>query len=636
MSYYVKLDRPGEGVLLLGNEAIARGAIEAGVHFAAAYPGTPSSEILATLARVAKDFGFHAEWSTNEKVAFEAAAAASWAGLRAMASMKQNGLSWIMDSIITISLSGTGEGGLVLIVADDPNAHSSSNEQDSRELGKCAEVPIMEPSAHQEAKDMIPYAFELSEKYQLPVMIRSVTRLGHSRSDVVLGEIKRVERKATLTDFPFLAAGGFSVYQHATRHEKLDKIREEFENSTWNKYTGPEKPSLLVITSGLGWQYSREAIKILGLEDEIGILKLGTTHPLPAKLIKSFLGLAEEVLFIEEIDPFIEENVRSIAVDMDKDKTPKFYGKLTGHSPRSGELNPNVVISLLAKFKEISYKPVPPDYEKVSTEGDKIVPERSLTFCPGCPHRATYWSILRAIRRNKNKGYVTGDIGCYALGVLYHGVMKTTHCMGASAGLASGFGVLNKFGLDDPIIAVMGDSTFYHACIPALINILYNNSNVTACILDNNATAMTGFQPHPGTGVNAVGDEARIIRIEDIVRGIGFEDVKVIDPYDIRKATEAVYKSITSPGSHVIIFRRECILITRRRMERAGIKIPMYEVDPDKCPGETCAICSQQFNCPACTWNSATNKAEIDQALCNGCGVCADICPYKAIHKVGE
>jgi indolepyruvate ferredoxin oxidoreductase alpha subunit len=320
---------------------------------------------------------------------------------------------------------------------------------------------------------------------------------------------------------------------------------------------------------------------------------------------------------------------------MDGNRIPRFYGKLTGHCPRAGELNPNVVINLLTKLKAISYQPVPPDYEKISQSIPKILPDRFQTFCPGCPHRASYWSILRAIKRNKNKGYVTGDVGCYSMGILYNSVVKTLHCMGAGPGLASGLGVLKKFGLDDPIITVIGDSTFYHACMPALVNILYNNSDVTICIFDNNATAMTGFQPHPGTGLTASGDEARIISIEDTVKGMGFQDVRVVDPYDIRKATEAVYESITSPGSHVIIFKRECMLIARRKMEKAGVKIKMFKVDTEKCAGEKCGICSRQFNCPACTWNLATNKAEIDSALCNGCGVCATICPYKAIREVG-
>jgi len=633
MSEHLIKGRQGDIVLLLGNEAIARGAIEAGVHFAAAYPGTPSSEILESLAAASKHFGFHVEWSTNEMVAVESAAAAAWAGLRAITSMKQNGLNVVLDFLMCLNFTGSGKGGLVIVVADDPYAHSSTNEQDGRPLGKCAEVPTLEPSTQQEAKDIVSYAFELSERFSLPVLIRETTRLGHSRGDVELGEIKRLQRRAVFDREQVFHNLPRPHLKHEALHKKLNEIRKEFVVSTWNRYEGPNVPSLLVITSGNGWTYAQEAIKILG-EEKAGILRLGTIFPLPAELIKRYVRLADEVLFVEEIDPYLEESVRSIVTEISPNEIPKFFGKLTGHIPAWGELDPDKVIQAISRIKNLRYRPVPDEYEEESTKLGSEAPRRIITLCPGCPHTASYWSIMQAIRRNKNKGFVTGDIGCYTIGVFYHGLVRSVHCMGGGVGLASGFGQLHKFGLDEPVIAVMGDSTFYHACIPALINIVYNNSNATICILDNDATAMTGFQPHPGTGVNAAGDETPTVKIEDIVRGIGYKDVKIIDPFNVKEATKAVYEDITTPGNHVIIFRRKCTLISRREMERAEMKIPTYMVDQDKCGGETCGICSRQYGCLACIWDTILNKAKIDAVLCNGCGVCAAICPYKAIHKM--
>ncbi|MFW9984090.1 MAG: thiamine pyrophosphate-dependent enzyme [Candidatus Odinarchaeota archaeon] len=628
--------KAGDTVIGLGNDAIARGALEAGVQFAAAYPGTPSSEILGNLATVSKESGIYVEWSVNEKVAFEAATAASWTGLRAMASMKLNGLFVILDSLVNIAYTGHGPGGLVLVVADDPFAHSSTAEGDSRPLGFYSDIVVLEPSTHQEAKDIVPYAFELSEKHGVIVMIRETTRLAHSRAPFKLGKITRTPRTAKFNYDLSLHNLPRPHLRHGELHTRLEKVREEeFEKSTWNRYDGPAKPSLLIITSGIAWRYVQEAVEILQLQD-VGILRIGTISPLPKAMILDRLKTTTEVLFFEEVDPYLEEQIRSLASELPAKTIPKFYGKLTGHIPNYGEVDINLAIKSIAAVKKLTYTSAQEEYLLAASKAPDIVPRRLLTFCPGCPHRPAYYSIYRAIKRNKGKGIVTGDIGCYSLGVFYHGLVRTQHSMGAGVGIASGLGKLDQFGLKDPIVSVVGDSTFFHACLPALVNIVYNQSKAIVCVLDNNATAMTGFQPHPGTGLTATGDVASTVPIERVLQGIGFQSVSVVDPFKIKESIDTVYKALTSEESQAIVFRRECALITNRQRRQRQEPIPVFKVDTDKCFGEKCKICSVEFNCPACVWDNESNKARIEVTLCNGCGVCVDICPHNAIYQVEE
>ncbi|MDO8123525.1 MAG: thiamine pyrophosphate-dependent enzyme [Candidatus Hermodarchaeota archaeon] len=626
--------KAGDTVIGLGNDAIARGALEAGVQFAAAYPGTPSSEILGNLATISKESGIYVEWSVNEKVAFEAATAAAWTGLRAMASMKLNGLFVLLDSLVNIAYTGHGPGGLVLVVADDPFAHSSTAEGDARPLGFYSDVVVIEPSTHQEAKDIIPYAFELSEKHGVIVMVRETTRLAHSRAPFKLGKISRTLRTAKFDYGLPLHNLPRPHLRHGELHARLEKVRkEEFEKSPWNRYDGPAKPSLLIITSGIAWKYIREAVETLQLQD-VGILRIATISPLPKALILDHLKTTTEVLFFEEVDPYLEEQIRSLASEMPAKTIPKFYGKLTGHIPNFGEVDINLAIKSIAAVKKLTYTTAQEEYINAASKAPDIVPRRLLTFCPGCPHRPAYYSIYRAIKRNKGKGIVTGDIGCYSLGVFYHGVMRNQHSMGAGVGIASGLGKLDQFGLTDPIISVVGDSTFFHACLPALVNIVYNQSKAVVCVLDNNATAMTGFQPHPGTGLTATGDVTSTVPIERVLKGIGFQSVSVVDPFNIKDSIDTVYKALNSEESQAIVFRRECALITNRQRRQRQEPTPVFKVDTDKCFGEKCKICSVEFNCPACVWDNESNKARIEVTLCNGCGVCVDICPHNAIYQV--
>jgi indolepyruvate ferredoxin oxidoreductase alpha subunit len=479
------------------------------------------------------------------------------------------------------------------------------------------------------------YAFDISEKYDVIVMVRETTRLAHSRAPFKLGKISPIQRTAQFDYDNPLHNLPRPHLRHGELHARLEKIRkEEFEQSSWNRYDGPTNPSLLIITSGVAWKYVREAISILQLQD-VGILRIATISPLPTSMILERLKTTKNVLFFEEVDPYLEQQIRSLASEMPSKIIPRFYGKFTGHIPNYGEVDINQAIRSIAAVKKLKSSAVQEKYLKSAADSTDIIPRRILTFCPGCPHRPAYYSIYRAIKRNKGKGIVTGDIGCYSLGVFYHGVMRNQHSMGAGVGIASGLGKLDQFGLKDPIIAVVGDSTFYHACLPALVNIIYNQSKTTVCVLDNNATAMTGFQPHPGTGFTATGDKASTVPIEQVLQGIGFQSISVVDPFDIKESIDTVYNALTSSECQAIIFRRECALITNRQRVRQE-PTPLYTVDTDKCFGEKCKICSVEFNCPACVWDNEYNKARVEITLCNGCGVCVDICPHNAIQKVGE
>ena len=609
----IDIDAPGKTVLLMGNEAIARGALEAGVGFAAAYPGTPSSEILPTIAEVARRRGIYAEWSVNEIVSIEAATGASLAGIRAMASMKQNGTQVALDFLGNLAQRGVGAG-LVLVSCDDPSARNSSNEQDTRHIAKWLDIPLLEPGDFQEAKDMTKWLFDLSEEVDVFGMLRAVSKISHTRGNVRLGELPDRQYKAR---FPYDRSDRVGQplrlmgNPHAVQHQKL-------------------------AICGSCWLYSQEAIRTLGLGDKVGILKLGTTWPIPEKLVTEHLSKAPEVLFVEEIDPFVELSVMELAANLpSSDSRPAFYGKRSGHISAYGELNPDAVITALTKIMDITYEARDSEYvKKVEAIPRDLAITRGGALCPGCPHRASFWAIRTALKLDGRGGFATGDIGCYTQGLGPGGfsVVRTLYCMGASAGVATGLGKLGQFGFNQPVLAVCGDSTFFHATIPALINGVYNNSNFTLVALDNSATAMTGFQPHPGTGFTAMGDPAPTIKIEDICRSLGIR-VEVTDPFDLENTTKTLLDMMAMEGGvRVVVMKRECELVRGRR-EKPPYKV---EINPDICIGEACGcdrLCTRIFLCPGLRWNRETGKSEIDPIICTGCGVCVDICPQGAITR---
>jgi indolepyruvate ferredoxin oxidoreductase alpha subunit len=629
----VTVDQPGKSVLMMGNEAIARGAIEAGIDFCASYPGTPSTEITESLARAAEQFNIYVEWSTNEKVATEAAAAASLAGLRAIVAMKQNGVNVCADFLMSVNLAGT-KGGFVFVAADDPSAISSSNEQDSRNFARFGDLPLLEPATFQEAKDMTGWAFDLSEKAGLPCMLRSVTRLSHSRGNVQLGELPKKSRVARFEGA--YISGAFVAIQHTALHQKLELVREEMEKSEFNWYVGPEGASFIIVTCGTGWFYSREAVAALGLDNEVGILKIGTTWPLPEKYIIEHLKGAAEILIVEEVDPFLEQNIKILIAEQAKTLGPiDIYGAKTGHLPATGENNQDKVAQALAGIKGIEYRVRDEEYAKKANDlALPILPPRMPTFCPGCPHRASLWALKAAMKLDGREGFVTGDIGCYSLGAGPAGFwqLKTLHCMGAGTGLATGFGQLGQFGFDQSVVSVCGDSTFFHAAIPGLINAQFNNSNVLMVVLDNGGTAMTGFQPHPSSGRDALGRPTPVVEIEEVSRAIGAK-VRVRDPFEMDESIADLYEMLQEEGPKVMIFRRRCPLVETKEKGRKKVF-----VEPEKCIGDDCGcarFCSRVFNCPGIIWDQEARRAQIDEVVCTGCGVCATLCPRDAIVVEG-
>ena len=637
------LSSAGTKILFMGNEAIARGALEAGLNAATGYPGTPSSEIIERLAEVATERKLYVEWSVNEKVALEVAAAASFAGLRSICVMKQNGVNVASDFLLHLTASGT-RGGLVLVTCEDPGALSSVNEGESRYFARMLEIPLLEPSSFQEAKDLTKWAFELSEAIGNVVMLRSVTRMSHASSNVTCGKLPTKFRQAKFDyDGPVMDSQTGPmistpvVAKHALHQKKLKDVEALFEKSSFNKYVGPAKPQLLIITSSACFLYANEALSMLNLQKRVGILKLSSTWPLPPKLLKKYLHLTNKIMIVEEVLPFLEENLKVLAAGMFKQIGGKtFYGKMDETLPSFGELNPDIVADALAKIFKIKRKTLPAAYTQELQKAAALVPARELTFCAGCPHRASFWNIHNALKLDGREGFVCGDIGCYAMAALfpatgYH-TTPTLHSMGSGTGLASGFAKLTAFGFDKPILAVCGDSTFYHAVIPALINAQHNRADITFIVLDNAGTAMTGFQPHPGLTVSAMGEAVPSVDIAGICKAIG-ANVAITDPFDLERTCKILNSFLADKGSlNVLIMRQICALSP----EKKGKKIFDVKVNEDLCLGESCGcnrLCTRIFRCPALTWNRTKKKAVVDEVICAGCGVCCSICPQKAITK---
>ena len=619
------LEAAGSRVLLLGNEAIARGAIEADVRFVIGYPGTPSSEILEALATVADKLGIYVNWAINEKVALETAIGVSYAGVRSLVTMKHVGVNVAADPLMTLAYTGV-EGGLVLISAGDPQCHTSQTEQDDRYYALLAKIPILEPSDPQEAKDLTKEAFTISEKSKLPVILHSTPRLGHTFGDVTLGEIGKVKQDVHFKKDPerWVCVGPIALRRHKWLEGRQEEVRKLIESLRFNKLQIHDNVNIGIITVGLAYNYVLEALDRLKMTDKVNILKLCASHPVAENLITTFLEKNEKVLVIEELDPIVENYTLVLAKRRSLDT--KIYGKYDGFIPLVGELTPDIVTPAVARFLGIKYTTTEETSKKIE------LPIRPLALCAGCPHSATYYSLKKVLKELKKEYIVAGDIGCYTIGKFPpFNIIDTCICMGASIGMASGFAMVNA---SDIVIGVIGDSTFLHNGIPPLINAVYNDANIKVLILDNETTAMTGHQPHPGVGLTATGRKAKKVPIEDIVRACGVEFVEVVDPYDLEKTQKVLKDAILFKGPAVVICRRECALMYKRRARELNIKVKSYVVDPDACRG--CLICIKELGCPALTLDIENKKVKIESNNCVGCGVCAKICPFEAIRVKGE
>ena len=593
--------------LLSGNEAIALGAYHAGLGVATAYPGTPSTEILEALAPYED---IYAEWSTNEKVALEVGLGACYTGVRTMVSMKHVGLNVAADPFLAAATTGIN-GGLVIVSADDPGIHSSQGEQDNRHYAKLAKVPVLEPTDSQSAYDLMSSAFEISEKFDTPVMLRTTTRISHSKSVVnINGERRPLTKKIS---FPrdvqkYVMLPVNARIRRPNIEERLVKLAEYSETFPFNTIEHGVK-QLGIIASGISYQYAREVFP------RASFLKLGMTYPLPARLLHEFAGSVRQILVVEELDPFLEESIKVLGIYV--------VGK--EFIPRIGELNVDAVNAAAEKMG-VSKTKISLPMVKIPAD----LPKRPPLLCPGCPHSSMFYVLASAGQRLKLPGAkekeskespltITGDIGCYTLATYPPlNAMDTTACMGASIGQAIG---MEKAGLNTKIAAVIGDSTFLHSGITPLIDAVYNQSKITVIILDNGTTAMTGHQEHPATGVSAQGKKVGQVVLEDLVKGLGIKDVKVVDALNIRELRAAVKDSLDKPELSVIISRGACAVRTPRGVDPSVI-------DEERC--NQCDICLL-IGCPAI--QSDGKQPSIDPLMCMGekCTICQQICPKQAI-----
>jgi indolepyruvate ferredoxin oxidoreductase alpha subunit len=621
-------DSTGKKVLLLANEAIARGVLEAGVRLVALYPGTPSSEIGNNLTMMAPHIpNFYFEFSTNEKVAIEVAGAAAIAGARSMMVCKGPGLNVAADPFFSLAYVGV-RAGMVIVVADDPSMWSSQNENDSRYYALMGNMPMMEPSDPIEAKSMLLEAYKFSEELELPVLLRTTTRVNHTRAPVEFGPIVQSPKTVKFQKEPFRFVPVPSVAR--TRHpwllKQINKAREISESSKLN-FT-EDKGELGIITSGVSYNYVRESLVEIGIEAEV--LKLGITHPIPEKKILEFLQRHERVVVVEELEPFIETHARRLA--QLHSVSVEILGKEQGYFSRVGEYSPRLVMEVLCNITTCN---TPINWEEIDERTKSLpeIPPRPPLLCAGCPHRTTYYAIRAATR---GKAIYPSDIGCYTLSIAPP--LETADIlfdMGSSVTTACGIAEVT----DQDVVASIGDSTFFASGLPGVVDAVYNQHRICLVVLDNRTTAMTGHQPHPGTGVTGMQKHVKALDIEDVCRGLGVKYVKTVYPFEsvaglVAEVREMVKWTRENHSPAVLISKEPCALLTAAERRREGTVLPKYYVDSETC--NACKRCLNRLSCPAMYMDPETEKAVIDETLCNLCGTCVAVCPQGAIKREGE
>jgi indolepyruvate ferredoxin oxidoreductase alpha subunit len=583
---------------LMGNEAIALGAIHAGVNLVSGYPGTPSTEILETIAKN-NDGTIYVEWSVNEKAALEVAAGASYAGARTLVTMKQVGLNVASDPLMSLAYVGV-KGGMVIVSADDPGPISSQTEQDTRHFAQFAKLPVFDPSSPEEAYAMVADAFALSEEYGIPVLLRPTTRVCHGCASMDIADTKTVNTpEGFVKDSKWIIFPRLSYQNHLKIEERNPVIAKKLSTYRFNKVTGSGTKG--IATGGISYAYTREA---LGGRD-VKLFKIATPHPFPEKLALEFLSGLKEVLVIEELDPVIERELTYIRGKNHLNITIK--GKLSGDTQKAGENSVESVKSVLHTYLGLS-----------APESDESLPDmpiRPPVLCAGCPHRASFYAVKQAMKGQK--AVFAGDIGCYTLGnAMPLNMVDTCLCMGAGLTIAQG---LHHIEPDTKHIAFIGDSTFFASGITGVINAVYNESDITLIVLDNSTTAMTGNQPHPGTGKTMMGNIKQKISIPTVLTAVGVKQVAVISPLNITEAVEAVKKATDYKGVSAVVFESPCIHVT--------MASTTYKVDIGLCKG--CKRCIRELGCPAISMDG--KKALIESSLCRGCSICAQVCPSAAI-----
>ncbi len=588
---------------LMGNGAIALGALQAGVNVCTGYPGTPSSEIIETISKYNKG-DVYVEWSVNEKAAMEVAAAASYAGARCIVTMKQVGLNVASDPLMSLAYVGV-KGGLVIVSADDPGPISSQTEQDTRRFAEFARIPVLDPCSPEEAFEMVQQAFEISEKYATPVILRPTTRVDHAYASIKYNENYTpkqfegfVKDSKKWVIFPRL-----SFANHTKIEERNPKIGEEFSAYGANVCTGSGKKA--VFASGVSYSYAKEYLQN---RTDVKLCKIATPFPFPKSFVKNALDGVEQVLVIEELSPFIEEKLLQLAGE--NKLNVQILGKATGNVSHAGENTCESVARNIADFLGESLPSV------TDTSDKPALPVRPPVLCAGCPHRASFYAVKQA--QKGKKSYFCGDIGCYTLGnAMPLDMVDTCLCMGAGITMAQGFNHIDK---DATSFAFVGDSTFFASGMTGVVNAIYNKADMILCVLDNSTTAMTGHQPHPGTGKTMMNESTAKVNISKILEGMGVEFIRTVNPFDLQNTVETIKQAAALPGVKAIIFASPCIALFKAS-QKCGVH--------SSCIG--CKKCISDLGCPAIYLKDG--KAVIDGNLCNGCTLCAQVCPVNAIKK---